>query len=131
MQKSALLFKQYKVRFDNIIYIDREHKGTAATLNELISLSKGKFLFQIASDDIAKPHAIATLYTFMSRHHRYALAVGDNEIIDSDNRRVYWDSNRNNVQDISQAVYKTFGDFLQSSRKDVDFNSDRFGECHR
>ncbi|MGI1659820.1 MAG: glycosyltransferase family A protein [Desulfitobacterium sp.] len=127
-EKIVALIEQYRKRFKKVTYINREHKGTAATLNELIYLSKGKFIFQIASDDMAKPHAIETLYTFMVRNRRYALAVGDNEIIDSDNKRVYWDQDRNNIEDISKAVYKTFVDFLQSHRPDFDFNSESFGQ---
>ena len=126
--KIISLVEQYRKRFDNVVYITRENKGTAATLNELISLAKGEFIFQIASDDMAKPCAIKTLHAFMAHNRRYALVVGDNEIIDSANRRVYWDQDRNNVDDVSQAVYKTFVDFLQSRRKDFNFKSEQFGD---
>jgi len=121
------LIKLYKDRFVNVVYHDRGHRGTGATLNELIALAQGEFLFQSASDDMAKPEAIQTLWDFMSGHPNYALAVGDNEIIDSSGRRVYWDSDRNNVEDESLAVYKTFGDFLHSTRKNINFHSDQFG----
>jgi len=126
--KIISLVEQYRKRFENVVYIARENRGTATTLNELLSLAKGEFIFQIASDDMAKPYAIQTLHAFMARNPGYALAVGDNEIIDSDNRRVYWDQDRNNVDDISQAVYKTFVDFLQSRRKDFNFKSKKFGD---
>lgn len=126
--KIISLVEQYRKRFENVVYIARENKGTAATLNELISLAKGEFIFQISSDDMAKPYAIQTLHAFMARNPGYALAVGDNEIIDSDNRRVYWDQDRNNIDDISKAVYKTFVDFLQSKRKDFNFKSEKFGD---
>lgn len=118
----------HKKRFKRIIYINREHKGVGDTLNELIALAKSEYLFQIASDDMAKPEAIEILYHFMNRYREYALAVGDNEIIDRRNTRVYWDLDRNNVSDVEAAVYQTFGEFLQKHRPDVDFNSDQFGE---
>lgn len=118
----------HKRRFKRITYVNREHKGTGDTLNELISLAKGEFLFQIASDDMAKPEAVQVLYRFMRCNPEYALAVGDNEIIDSQNNRVYWDSVRNNVVNLEEAVYRTFGELLQRHRPDVDFDSEQFGE---
>lgn len=115
-------------RFAQTIYINRQHKGVVPTLNELVTISKGMYVFQIASDDVAKPHAIATLYDFLSRHKDYVLAVGDNEIIDHAGSRIYWDDARQSVYDSIQAKYHTFGDFLRTKRQGiVDFNTDEFG----
>ena len=53
----------------------------------------------------------------LSKHKEYALAVGDNQIIDAKSRRCYWDKRRNNVT-IDNAVYYTFAEFLKKRRKD-------------
>ncbi len=127
-EKIVDFIARHKKRFKKVSYINREHKGIGDTLNKLIALAKGEYLYQIASDDMAKPEAIETLYRFMKRNPGYALAVGDNEIIDSNNNIVYWDEVRNNVSDISEAVYSTFGGFLKVHRPDIDFNSEQFGE---
>ncbi|MCI0502283.1 MAG: glycosyltransferase family 2 protein [Fusobacteria bacterium] len=127
-EKILAFEKKHRRRFKRFIYVKREHKGAGDTLNELITLAKGEFLFQIASDDIAKKNAVAVLADFLKRNIDYALVVGDNEIIDDQGNRVYWDKDRNNLPEENLSVYKTFGEFLQAHRPDVDFDSDDFGE---
>jgi len=117
-------------RFEKLVHVTRPNKGTVATLNELISMARGEYVYLLASDDLAKPEAIETLHRFLARHRRYALAVGDNEIIDGRGVRVYWDQQRNNVPDGPDVVFRTFGGFLRHDRPDVDFNSKDFGFPH-
>lgn len=114
------IFKRY--------YISRQkNAGTCVTLNKLTSLAQGDFIFILASDDMAKPYTIKTLADFLIKHTNFVLAVGDNEIIDSNTNRVGWDCNRNIVS-LKNATYKTFSEFLQEKHIDVNFNSDMFGQ---
>lgn len=114
-------------RFTNIIFEKQKNQGSSKTLNKLLSFAKGNYIFIIASDDVAKPNTIEVLYSFLSKHSEYSLAVGDNEIIDCTSKRVFWDESRNNIFEASSAKYKTFAEFLQGERKDFNFNSDSFG----
>ncbi len=98
-------------RFVRTVFKSRENRGTCRTLNELIDLAQGKYICPCASDDCLRPHMIETLQACLSEDNACVLAVGDNDIIDSEGRRIFWDAKRNAVPE-EQAVFKTFGDFL-------------------
>ena len=114
-------------RFSRVVFETENNRGTCNTLNKLITLSQGEYIYIIASDDLAKPQAIEKLFNFLSQNPNYALTVGDNEIINSNSQRIFWDENRNSLYEEKEAKYKTFAEFLQHNRKDVDFNSENFG----
>jgi alpha-1,3-rhamnosyltransferase len=114
-------------RFAKFIFIAKKNEGIIKTLNNSFRYANGEYILMIASDDRAKENTIKTLYEFLSQNSDYALAVGDNHIIDQEGQKCYWDSNRNNVYNEEDSTYKTFGDFLKRNRKDVDFNSEQFG----
>lgn len=114
-------------RFTRVVYLNRPNRGLATTLNELLSHARGRFLFLIASDDRAKPQAVETLHAVLARRPRYALAVGDNEIIDAGGRRVYWDAERRNVDEPGPDGFRTWGEFLKSARPARDFRPRRYG----
>lgn len=114
-------------RFSRVHFETKDNEGTCKTLNKLLSLAQGEFVYLIASDDLAKPQAIEKEVEFLHHNTDYALVVGDNEVIDGNSQRCYWDKERNNIYDINDAKYKTFGDFLQQNRKDVDFSLNQFG----
>lgn len=113
-------------RFVRVEMRTQANAGTCETLNRLFSLAKGDYIYLIASDDTAKPQAIEKEVAFLSEYPDYVLAVGDNEIIDGDSRRIGWDKKRNAVSP-QNAYYKTFGAFLQQSRPDVGFCTETFG----
>ena len=75
---------------------------------------------------MAKPQAIEKEISFLKGHKDYALCVGDNDIIDENDVICYWDSERNNVYKIEDAVFKTNVEYLKNERKSVDFNSSYF-----
>ena len=81
----------------------------------------------IASDDMAAPDAIETLHAILNKNKKYGLAVGDNNIIYQDNKLCYWTKERNTTYNKTEAVYLTFGHFLQKQREDIDFDSSAFG----
>ena len=42
-------------RFVRVVFETQENQGTRVTLNRLIDLAQGQYLYTIASDDMAKP----------------------------------------------------------------------------
>lgn len=104
-------------RFVRVVFETQENSGTRITLNRLLDMTKGKYIYSLASDDAAKPQAIETLYSFLSENPDYVLAVGDDEIINADSKRVYWGKDRTIVPE-NKALYKTFGDELHLNAPD-------------
>ncbi len=127
-QKILDILPNLELRFVRVFFDSQPNMGTCRTINKLYKHARGKYIYHIASDDMARPNAIKTLVDFLELNPEYALAVGDNEIIDGDGRRAYWDAERNNVYQTSNAVYTTFGDFLRVTNSRVDFNSEQFGK---
>ena len=120
------LRKECEERFIRVVFQTQENAGTCTTLNRLLEKAQGEFLCIVASDDCMKAHACERMAGFLSTHSEYMLVVGDNEIIDGQGKKAYWDRNRNLVYQKEQAVYCTFADFLQKSTG-VNFLSDEFG----
>ena len=125
-QKIQEMREECEKRFVRIHFETKGNEGTCKTFNRLLDLSKGEFVYFIASDDVAKPEAIKTEVKFLSKHKDYALVVGNNEIIDGDSKRAYWDKDKNLVYDKKQADFLTLANFLQKERK-INFNSSEFG----
>lgn len=125
-QKIQEMQNECESRFARVHFETKENEGTCATFNKLLSLAQGDYVYIIASDDLAKPHAIEKEVEFLQQNEDYALVVGDNELIDGEGKVCYWDLGRNNVYSLNDAVYKTFGDFLQKDYK-FNFNSIEFG----
>ncbi len=95
-------------RFVNLHIDKHENKGLILTQQELISYAKGKYIFSIASDDVAHEDAIEVLYNYLSQHDDYVCVVGDNEFIDSDSKPVCMDENKQIVSKKSFHSFKTF-----------------------
>ena len=127
-QKIQELQVECEKRFVRVVFETKENEGSCETLNKLLSLAQGEFVYIIASDDLAKPNAIEKEVEFLVQNKDYALCVGDNEIIDSEGKKAYWDRKRNLVYNKNEARYLTFAHFLKTRRKDVDFSSDEFGK---
>lgn len=108
-------------RFSKIHFETKENEGTCKTLNKLISLAKGEYIYLIASDDLAKPDAIEKLLENI-KSSKSIVAVGDNEIINYKGERIGWDKKRNNC-DLETAQYKTFGEFLKLKNKRETFGT--------
>ncbi len=123
-QKIEEMREECKQRFVNVIFQTKKNEGTCKTLNTLVDLSKGDFIYIIASDDKAKSTAIEKEITFLKNNNDFALCVGDSEFIDSNGNICYWDAYRNVVYDKSLASYITRKDSLSHK---VDFLNDEFG----
>ncbi len=114
-------------RFVRVHLETKENEGTCKTLNRLISLANGKFIYLIASDDMAKPEAIEKQVRFLCKNPDYVLVVGDADIINSQSKKIGWDEKQRGCS-LEIAKYKTFGKFLKAQNKDVNFYSDEFGK---
>ena len=107
----------------------QENSGTCVTWNRLISLTTGKYVFFIASDDIAASESVELFVKFLEQNDDYVLVVGENAIIDEEGRRCYWDKEKNNVYSPDESEYMTFTELLEkaSSKCIENFDSDEFG----
>ena len=125
-QKIKELEDECKKRFTNIYFETKENEGTCKTQNKLISKASGDFITLLASDDLMTPNLIETLINFLSKHEDYVLVGADDKLIDSNSNLIGWDKDQN-IQEYNKAKFKTFGEFLQFYRTDINFNSDDFG----
>lgn len=111
MHKLLELRSLCEERFERCFFVKQKNQGVALTLNRLIDLSKGDYIFILASDDVVKSTCISRLVSFLQNNLTFVLAVGDNEIINDKSERIYWDKSRRAVGR-DKATYLTFGDFL-------------------
>jgi alpha-1,3-rhamnosyltransferase len=77
------LEKHCRSRFVRCLILEQSNFGIAAALNRGITASSGSFLFWLASDDLAEPHAIATLLPELLQDCEIGLACGDADFIDA------------------------------------------------
>lgn len=123
--KITELKQKCKNRFVKSHFETKQNEGTCITLNKLLKLSSGEFVYIIASDDLTKPQAIEKEVKFLQDNPDYALAVGDNEYVDSMGKQIFR-TQKAFTSNIKNAKYKTVKEFLSSKLK-IDFLSDDFG----
>ena len=104
-------------RFARVVMETQENKGVYYTGNKLFAMAEGKYIYALASDDVAKPQAIETLCAFLAENPDYVLAVGDDEIIDGASERIYWGKDRKVVPE-NEALYRTFGEDMHLNEPD-------------
>ena len=121
--------KQCENRLKGVIFDRQENAGKNVTLNKLMSLASGEYIFPVASDDVIAHDAIELFVKFLDGRDDYVLVVGENAIIDEEGRRCYWDKERNNVYSHDESEYMTFTELLEkaSSKCIENFDSDKFG----
>jgi alpha-1,3-rhamnosyltransferase len=121
-----------KKRFVYFDFSNQENKGIIETLNSLITKTSGEYIFFIASDDIAAPHAVETELDFLVNHPDYTLCVGNNDIIDENSRHCFWKENkgRNNVYSADEAKYTSASSLLIQAYDKINFFSDDFGSYY-
>ncbi len=124
-EKILELKQKCEKHFVKIYFETKQNEGTCLTLNKLLELSSGEFVYIIASDDLAKPQAIEKEVKFLQDNPDYALVVGDNEYVDSNGKQIFR-TQKAFTSNIKNAKYKTVKDFLSSKLK-IDFLSDDFG----
>ena len=126
-QKIKELEEECKKRFVNVYFETKENEGTCKTLNKLISKANGDFITFLGSDDLMAPNLVQKLIDFLSKNNDYILVVCDDQLIDINSNIVGW-NNKKNIIKYEDAQFKTFADFLKYNRKDVNFETDQFGE---
>lgn len=115
-----------EARFQRTVFLTQENQGTTGTLNRLVSMAHGEYVYLIASDDIAFPEAIQTELDFLTAHPDYALAVGDNLIIDENGNPAAIDKNWQILPLGTENTSSTFAEHLQKC-SDIDFRTWKFG----
>ena len=125
-QKIEEMRDKCEERFVRVHFETKENEGTCRTLNKLLSIAQGEFVYLIASDDLAKPQAIEKEVSFLENNPDYVLVVGDSEIIDQEGRICYWDKKKNNIYDKKRAKYFTLVQYI-ARHKRFKFTSERFG----
>lgn len=126
-EKINQLKEKCEKRFARVVFKTQKNQGVCSTMNGLLKCANGDYTFIIASDDVAAPDAIETLHDFLSINEDYALAVGENILIDGESRICYWDKKINVVYDLKDAEYTSFTDCLIKRNERVDFYSNDFG----
>ena len=112
-------------RFANVHFETQSNQGTCITLNRLIAQAQGKYIYIIASDDVAKPQAIQSLYDALKDKPQFVLAFCDNEFINSDSVVINWDDKQNSIP--QGAGYATFWNYLIHKKKTIPSNPDEYG----
>lgn len=102
-------------RFERVVFETQPNQGTCTTLNRLFSLSRGDFVYLIASDDEAVPSALEELQRAIAAGD-FVLAACDNAIIDADSNQVAWDGAQN-IRPYGEGDYKTFWAYLLRNKR--------------
>ncbi|MFC1467971.1 glycosyltransferase family 2 protein [Verrucomicrobiota bacterium] len=126
-EKIEELLSACRARCVNVEYVNKPNEGAIKSQNLGMSLAKGKFIYLIASDDIAKENAIEVLHSFLGNHDEFGLAVGDNAIMDSKGRTCFWGPRKSIVYDEARASSLTHAGHLKRKRPDIDFDGEGFG----
>ena len=115
-------------RFVKFIFIKNEvNKGTCCNINEMINLSSGDFIYQMASDDLVFGNdAFEILHREVNKDSEIGMVVGDNKFIDENSKDCY-------INEEGEIEYhedkKNFNSFIRyniRNRQDLDLNSDNF-----
>jgi len=89
-----------------IEYVQREHRGIAATLNELAARANGEFLRPGASDDYLLPGGLAAQVDYLLAHPRKVVVIGDSVVVDRDGHKLH-DSGMCDLHGADKSLYRT------------------------
>lgn len=110
-------------RLERVVFLRQENRGTCETTNRLCALATGGFVGLLASDDAYAPGALSALVRPMLDDPSVGVTVGQNELMDADGNRCFWDADRRCVQE-KKAVYRTFNEYLRERRRLAQDGSD-------
>lgn len=68
----------------HFLYVHRPNKGLVNTMNELISMARGKYFCSFASDDIMAPDRLALQCRYLEAHSDVPVCFGQIVIMDSE-----------------------------------------------
>lgn len=103
-------------RLERVVFLRQENRGTCETTNRLCALATGGFVGLLASDDAYALGALSALVRPMLDDPSVGVTVGQNELMDADGNRCFWDADRRCVQE-KKAVYRTFNEYLRERRR--------------
>ena len=63
-------------------YVHRENRGVVATMNELLSMARGKYFCSFASDDIMPPDRLKVQSEFLINYPQYKACFGQIHAMD-------------------------------------------------
>ncbi len=116
-------------RFISVCFKTQDNIGASKTIEQLLSTAKGKYIYIIASDDMAESFAIEKQVKFLETNPDYGCVVGDSAFVDFKGDYCYWKNNNKDITYIEDnAEYKTFVSFLKkwfNYFNDTDFGTYR------
>jgi alpha-1,3-rhamnosyltransferase len=95
-------------RFKRVIFKTQKNLGTIKVLDETLYMANGKYIYYIASDDVAHSKAIETLHENIGDA---GLLFPDMAWIDNEGKRFYLDESHQKTFDIEKATYKTVHEY--------------------
>jgi alpha-1,3-rhamnosyltransferase len=117
-EKINELKKECENRFVRFVLKKQENSKTIKVLDDTLYIAQGKYIYYIASDDIAHPNAIEILYKNIGNS---GMVFPDVAWIDSTGKRFFLNKNFEAVYDINEAKYKTLHEaYLNRIWPDVD-----------
>ncbi len=118
------LVDECEQRFVRFEYVDRENKGLSATLNEALTIAKGKYFAVLASDDVALSDKTEVLVCALEeKGMTFAAAFGNALFIDDQGRRIRLDK----LGHISEVPgFENFIEFYLQNRC-LDYKGEQFG----
>ena len=123
-KKALELEVECKARFESVKILSQENSGICATLNNLIQLANGDFVYIIASDDVPEADAISILQKCFNAPD-VVLAVGDNSIIDSESNITSWGRERNIDDD--EKIFDSWWEYNCYHRPELKTIGENFG----
>lgn len=130
-EKLQDLKEKCEKRFRRVVMERQKNQGTCITLNRLLSLAQGKYIYDIASDDASVPEAIEAEVRFLEEHPDYVLAVGNDDIINARSERIAWDDHQNEVPLGTKGSYSDFTSYIMSTYNFyVNYYNENFGTYH-
>jgi alpha-1,3-rhamnosyltransferase len=102
------LKEECEKRFARVVLKKQKNSGTVKTLDETLYMANGKYIYYIASDDIAHPEAIEILRKNIGDA---GLIFPDIAWIDSVGKRFYLDENCEKTYDKEKAFYATLHEY--------------------
>ena len=96
-------------RFTQPVFISQKNKGIASTLNKGLTLSQGKYIYLLASDDLATSNAIDILVNELEKNPEYGMACGDAGFIDKNGKHI--------SRMIGKQSYASFVPFFTRNKK--------------
>ncbi len=88
-------------------YTHRPNRGLPATLNELLTKSRGEFIVLLASDDLLLEGGIASRVAFLQKHPKLQAVFADCIVIDGEGKKIcesgLFDYRKNEKEDFADA----------------------------